>query len=407
MDIEFYVGQNGAGKSTALRKIAHKNFNSLYVNEEGLPTFSIKKPRVKIDIENKMYHYINDLERGNNTQNKLSSELIDERYILLLQEAITLKSKNDLFKDNMSKGQEKFSNLLSIFTEYNFNNLDYICLDEPENFLDEDYIKIIARLILKLCEAGLKVRIATHNVRLLTECRASIEKIIVLKRGTKESVEYRVDINKIEQLMRNVSKDVLAFEDRSYQINEKMKTKLKSYEKPSLFKALISQTIENEDFYKCLFNKVVILVEGDSEIVALKSIKHRFESSVEFFTPHGKVYLPFFTKLFSELGKDVIVVIDDDFSENETLPKMLTSYFEKEKSEGQLKLLVHSPDFEKHYDVPWEAIANEVGLQNGRLTGELKPIVAMIYFDNEKNRDRLYNSFLEIIEATDSVYEFS
>ncbi|KON69127.1 hypothetical protein AKG34_10255 [Peribacillus butanolivorans] len=401
MDIQFFVGVNGAGKSFNLNKIYSESENSLYVNEEGLPSFSIRKPRVKIDLENKMYHFIKDSQRGTGEYEEPSSEHIQEKFLILLYEALELQKKNEVFKNNKSKGQEKFSNLLTIFTDYNFNNLEYICLDEPENFLDEDYIKLIGRLILNLAKVGFKVRVATHSVRILTECRASIEQIIILNRAEK----YNIDVRAIEELMRNVSDEVLKFENKHMQVDSRMKTKLKSYEYPRLFKSLISQTIENEDFYKCLFNKTIILVEGESEVVALKAIKNRFESSTEFFTPHGKVYMPFFAKLFSVLGKEVVVIIDVD-TEKQTMPWVLTQYFENERHINDLKLISHQPDFEEYYNIPWREIAEDIGLKNKILTGELKPLVAMIFFDEIQNQQVLYDNLQRVTEKDTSIFQF-
>lgn len=385
MDLTFYVGSNGAGKSFKLNQIFKANENSLYVNEEGQPTFSLNKPKVKIDIKNKTYHFQNDLKRGNEHLN-IESEQINEDFLPLLQNILELQSKNDLIKSAKSKGQEKFGNLLNIFTEFNFNNLEYICLDEPENFLDEDYIKEIARLILELAKIGFKVRVATHSVRILTECSASIEQICILDR----TKEYTTSNEKIREIMKSTRDEIMKYTDKHHTLKkENMLAKLNACDNPQFFQVIVSQTIENEDFYKCLFNKTIVLVEGASEIVALKTIKTRFENSTEFFSPHGKVHMPFFVKLLNSLGKEVIVLIDAD-KQNHQLPGILTEYFKKEQETNKLNLITHEPDFEGFYEIPWEEIALNIGFKAKSLTGDLKPITAMIFFEDNSNQQRLF-----------------
>jgi predicted ATPase len=400
MDLLFFVGPNGAGKSFNLNRLYNNSNNSLYVNEEGQPTFSISKPKVKIDIENKIYHFQNDLKRGTERV-EIVSEQINEGFFPLLHEIFELQYKNELIKSTKSKGQEKFSNLLNIFTEFNFNNLEYICLDEPENFLDEDYIKVISRLILKLAKVGFKVRIATHSVRILTECHASIEQIRILNR----TEEYKTSIEEIRELMKSTRDDIIKFQNKDYNLGNSILTKLNACDNDKFFQVFISQTIENEDFYKCLFNKTIVLVEGASEIVALKTIKNRFDSSTEYFSPHGKVHMPFFMKLFIALGKKVIVLIDTDI-ENYKLPWILTEYFKAEKEITNFHLITHEPDLETFYDIPWKEIAEDIGFKIKELKGELKPMVSMLFFDEAVNQQRLYESIHLDSVGNDKKYVF-
>ncbi|MEK4497422.1 TOPRIM nucleotidyl transferase/hydrolase domain-containing protein [Bacillus tropicus] len=385
MDLIFYVGSNGSGKSFKLNQIFKANENSLYVNEEGQPTFSLNKPKVKIDFKNKIYHFQNDLKRGVEHLN-IETEQINEEFLPLLQNILELQYKNDLIKSTKSKGQEKFGNLLNIFTEFNFNNMEYICLDEPENFLDEDYIKEIARLILELAKIGFKVRVATHSVRILTECNASIEQICILDKAK----EYTTSNEEIRGIMKSTRDEIMKYTHKDHMLAKNILAKLNACDNPQFFQVIVSQTIENEDFYKCLFNKTIVLVEGASEIVALKTIKTRFENSTEFFSPHGKVHMPFFVRLLNSLGKEVIVLIDADKQDHQ-LPGILTEYFNKEQQTKKLNLITHEPDFEGFYKIPWKEIVENIGITPGKnLRGEWKPIVAMIFFEDDGNQQQLY-----------------
>ncbi|HDR7827000.1 TOPRIM nucleotidyl transferase/hydrolase domain-containing protein [Bacillus cereus group sp. Bce001] len=384
MDLIFFVGPNGAGKSFNLKRIFSNNDNALYVNEEGQPTFSLNKPKVKIDLESKTYHFQNELRRGTE-QLEIETEQISEELLPLLNKVGELQNKNKVIQYTKSKGQEKFSNLLNIFMDFNFNNLEYICLDEPENFLDEDYIKEIARLILELARIGFKVRVATHSVRILTECQATIEQISILNKTR----EYKTSNEQIKETMKSTRNAILEFQNKDYTLGGIMLAKLNACDNDTFFRIFVSQTIENESFYKCLFNKTVVLVEGASEIVALRTIKDRFANSTEFFSPHGKVYMPFFVRLFNSLGKEVIVLIDTD-KEDFRLPWILTEYFKKEKEKNNLNLITHDPDFETFYNIPWQEIALGMGIRTSSLTGDLKPMVSMVFFDNDNNKQLLY-----------------
>lgn len=394
MDLLFFVGPNGAGKSFNLNRIFKDEDNALYVNEEGQPTFSLNKPKVKIDIENRVYQFQNDLKRGMQ-QIEIETDQINKNFSPILDEVLKLQYKNNLIISTKSKGQEKFSNLLSIFTEFNFNNLEYICLDEPENFLDEDYIKEIARLILKLAEVGFRVRVATHSVRILTECCASIGQIRILNRRK----QYEISIETIRETMKSTRDEIIKFENKDYTLGGIMLDKLNACDNEIFFQVFIAQTIENEAFYKCLFNKTIVLVEGASEIAALKTIKNRFENSTEFFSPYGKVYMPFFLKLFNTLGKEVIVIIDTD-KQDYRLPWVLTEYFKAEQEKRKFNLITHEPDFETFYGIPWEEIAQDIGIKTRNLTNDLKPIIAMVFFDDFNNQKLLYEN-LQIDSVTD------
>lgn len=404
MDIKIYVGPNGSGKTTALKKIFKDNPAALYINEEGQPQFNQSKMKVRLDFTAYKYIYNNELERGSANSKNAETETISPKLNAFIKLLSSLVEKNKYMNEKPSKGQEKFTNILMILSEYNLNNLNYICFDEPENFLDEDHIKLVCRLFRELANADIKICIATHSVRLLSEINVNIKDLCILNRTITGVETINLTLERLRSIMEETACKTLSFENRNYTIRNNIKTKLNAYENELFFQALITQTLYNDEFYRCLFNKFIILVEGKSEILAFNSIKNRFESSTEFYTPHGKVYMPFFVEVFKTLKKDVLVIIDGDEGSQDGLVLALTDYFKEKSLSSEIKLKVHNPDFETVYNIPSDEILTEIGIS--RSTNEFKPIVSMIYFNEVSNRDNLYNKINVVLNPLESVYDF-
>ncbi|PFB33650.1 hypothetical protein CN392_17940 [Bacillus cereus] len=98
---------------------------------------------------------------------------------------------------------------------------------------------------------------------------------------------------------------------------------------------------------RSLYNKIVI-VERDSDIIALQSIKHKFGNSTDIYSPNGKVYTPFFIRLFLRLNKHLIVIIDDD---------------------NEIHLVLHKPDLEVFYGIDAEVGAQNLGMSRSVRNG--------------------------------------
>ncbi|WP_214770517.1 TOPRIM nucleotidyl transferase/hydrolase domain-containing protein [Exiguobacterium sp. s133] len=401
MDLNFFVGSNGAGKTFTLRQFFEENNHSVFINEEGHPSFKITKPNVRIDFESGIYYFQDESRRGEQPEES-QQERISSAFLPLLKEISILKRKLSLITLK-SKGQEKFSNLLNIFTEYNFNNIKCICLDEPENFLDEDYIKEVSRIIVMLSKIGLKVKVATHSTRILIECNATMNKIFIVNR----SGHHYINFEGIREMMRETTTNIRSFESRDFTIGAYMLNKLNAYQNEEYLRVLVSQLIESEEFFRCLFNKTIVLVEGASEIIALNTIKNRFPTSTQVFTAHGKVYMPFFVKLLNYLGKNVIVVIDTDQDARHSLPRAITSYFNNEKEVNNLNLVLHDPDLEGHYGIPWREISSRLGYRSDQLNGDLKSIVSMIFFNQSDNQDRLFDKIQLSCSQEETSYDFT
>lgn len=406
MDIKIYVGPNGSGKTTALKKIFKDNPAALYINEEGQPQFNQNKMKVRLDFTASKYIYNNELERGRANSKNTETEIISPKLNAFINLLSSLVEKNKYMNDKPSKGQEKFTNILTILSEYNLNNLNYICFDEPENFLDEDHIKLVCRLFKELANADIKISIATHSVRLLSEINVNIKDLCILNRTITGVETISLTTERLRSIMETTAYETLSFENRNYNIGNNIKTKLNAYENELYFQALITQTLYNDEFYRCLFNKLIILVEGKSEILAFNSIKNRFESSTEFYTPHGKPYMPFFVEVFKTLRKDVLVIIDGDEGSQDGLVLALTEYFKEKSLNNEIKLKVHTPDFETVYNIPSVDILTGIGISRRSNINEFKPIISMIYFNDESNRDNLYNKINEVLNPYETVYDF-
>ncbi|PFM94284.1 hypothetical protein COJ53_00625 [Bacillus cereus] len=125
-----------------------------------------------------------------------------------------------------------------------------------------------------------------------------------------------------------------------------IKYKLGITELEDTFDGFIKQTIKSDNFYRCLFYRSIVIVEGDSDIIALQSIKHKFGNSTDIYSPNGKAYIPFFVRLFLRLNKHLIVIIDDDNKEEEVgnlrHPVAITNFLEGLYRDNEIHLVLQS-----------------------------------------------------------------
>ncbi|NSB16794.1 TOPRIM nucleotidyl transferase/hydrolase domain-containing protein [Clostridium beijerinckii] len=401
------VGQNGAGKTHQLNVALENIENGIMITEDGMPQFSRAINKVNIDEVNMVYLYKNEEKRGTYT-NQDEQVRISESAEQIVK--YCLKIVNQLSKIlNKSKGQEKLDNMMKAFLEYNFNNIKYVFFDEPENFLDEEYLKVVGNLINKLIEKRFIVRIATHNARLLKILDINIENIVLMNYRTIISVSQ----NEIIDLYRVAAKEINEIKDRNKMDEDGgIKYKLSLADHLPVLESFIEQNIKSEEFYRCLFCSQIIIVEGDSDVIALKAIKNEFDLSVGIFSSNGKAFIPFFCKLYLKLGKKVVVVIDDDHKSKKNagnlnssvaLTEVLKKYFE----DRLIKLVLHEPDLEKFYGINLDKIADEINMSSNvkkRNSGWLKYIASFMFFKTSENKEMLKN---HIIGRKDEInYEF-
>jgi ABC-type multidrug transport system ATPase subunit len=406
--LKFLVGMNGSGKTHALEEALKETKQKAFlITEDGMPVIPKYLHRVVIDFDRLKYNYADEESRGK-IERETEEESISDRAQNVILYCHDIIGKLNMFKKK-SKGQEKLYNMLNIFTNYNLNNLKIVYFDEPENFLDEEFLKVIAEFFGVLIENGFIVRVATHNSRLLNILKVDLEDIIFFHSHS----QIVILNNEINELYRNTSNEIDKIRNKyKMQLDSSIKYKLELLEHSLAFDNFIEQNLKSEEFYRCLFYKQIIIVEGTSDIVALTSMKNEFESSIEFFNPNGKAFIPFFVSLFKKLKKEITVVIDDDLRLNEadtTLkhPVAITYYLKQLQETKQINLVVHSPDLEGFYDIDLNKIAEDLGMSNSVKSnnrGWHKTIAAFVFFRETGNMERLKNHILGTEDS--SKFEF-
>lgn len=405
--LKFLVGINGSGKSYALNEaLKEKGQYAFLITEDGMPIIPRDINQVSIDLVNKSYNYLDENSRGNLHRTPLKEDISEKALgiVLFCNEII---KKLDLFSTK-SKGQEKLYNMMSIFTTYNLNHIEIIFFDEPENFLDEEYLKVIANFFCVLVDNGYMVRVATHNSRLLNILQVNLEDLVFMHTHSQNLILN----SEVKELFQDSSEQIENIRRRqNIQINSSIEYKLNLLNYTQAFDSFLEQNLKSESFYRCLFNKKIIIVEGISDIVALSSIKNDFDSSIEIYNPNGKAFIPFFVKLFLKLKKEVFVIIDGDIPSQEGVlsphPAAITHYLRECEGRGEIKLVEHSPDLEGFYSINLEQIGISLGMSNsvrGLNKGWLKFLAAFIFFNEETNKELLRNHVLGAAQS--SLFEF-
>lgn len=391
------VGPNGAGKSYELNRALRDTENGIMITEDGMPQFSKVMSKVYIDGASRTYFYSNEERRGTDGNYEETADISENVEPIITYCKNVVNHLNQII--NKSKGQEKLHNMMSIFLDYNFNNIKYVYFDEPENFLDEEYLKVVANLINELRKNGFVVRIATHNARLLKLLDVSIEDIVLINsRNT-----FIISRNEIIDLYKLAAKEINDIKDSEKMDEDSgIKYKLSLVDHLPVLESFIEQNIKSEEFYRCLFCNQIIIVEGDSDVIALKAIRDEFDMSAGIFSSNGKAFIPFFAKLFLELRKKVIVVIDDDSNlknngGNLSAPVALTMVLQKYYNDGLIKLVLHDPDLEKFYGINLTEIADEIKMSRNvrnKNKGWLKYIASFMFFRTLENREKLKNHIM-------------
>lgn len=333
----FLIGSNGAGKTYNLLKIYERDTTkNIYISEEGEIHNRTHKNKVKLDLDNKVYIFESDeRQRGNREVNNISKKIsINPRLIELL--TFCNKELNNINKiKKKSKGQVKILNILEIMTSIFLNSVFIILFDEPENYLDDSYLRIVAKLFALLEKAEIKVIVATHNPRLCELCNMYIDNVVLMDikniDGRIEYIQSNLTMEEIKKIYINVADIVKGIEiQNKYNQDAGILKKLNMSENDVLFEDLIKYLLQSEEFYRALFYKDILLVEGETEKIILKKAYKNISDNSYFFVVNGKAFLPFFAEIFSKLNKNLKIVFDSDRKpdKNSSTAVAITDYFE-------------------------------------------------------------------------------
>lgn len=382
-----YIGRNGSGKTYTLNKILESSpQNTLYISEEGIARVIHQKNRVSIDMESGKYLYYNELERGKIRETE--EYTINDKSKSIIEYCQNIISRTEDIQSK-SQGQKKLENMMNIFLDYNLNNIENILFDEPENFFDEEYLKLISEFIELLTQQSYNIKIATHNSRLLSIIEIDIENIILMNNCKNKKFEQKsISKDEIKEMFAEISSkvDLLKKEykcDKDAGINYK----LNIHTIEMAFNSYISRYVNNIDFYSALFFKTIIIVEGLSDFEAMKSINHKLDTNVYVFSANGKAWIPFYTTLFLKLGKTVITMIDTD-STKKSHATILTNILEEmEVKNENMRLIQNDPDIEGEYNIDIDKIGKDVFLMSKKIRGNNKGWLKQLsayYFFREK-----------------------
>ncbi len=403
----FLIGMNGSGKTHALNEaLKEERHQAFMITEDGMPFIPKHMNRVSINFEKKIYNYTNEALRGQSIRNTEQEEISSNSLNVILFCNKIIRKLSHFQKK--SKGQNKLFSIMTVFTSYNLNNIRIIYFDEPENFMDEEFLKVIAEFFRLLINNNFIVRVATHNSRLLNILKTSLEDVILFNSHS----QFIVLDDEIKKIYHSASSNVEKIRNsHKIEIDASIKYKLDLPDVPRAFDNFVEQTLKSEEFYRCLFYKKIVIVEGISDIVTLSSIKNDFENSIEIFNANGKAFIPFFVDLFNRLNKEVIVIIDDDIRERNGVihlkhPIAITKHLEEKNCANEIKLVVHSPDLEGFYGIELEKIGKELGMSSSvrDKKGWTKLIAAFIFFSDERNKQRLKSHIFGF--DRDSTFEF-
>lgn len=333
----FLIGSNGAGKTYNLLKIYERDTTkNIYISEEGEIHNRTHKNKVKLDLDNKVYIFESDeRQRGNRDVNNISKTIsINPRLIELL--VFCNKELNNINKiKKKSKGQAKILNILEIMTSIFLNSVSIILFDEPENYLDDSYLRIVTKLFELLEKAKIKVIVATHNPRLCELCNMYIDNVVLMDikniDGKIEYIRANLTMEEIKETYIKVADTVkeIAIE-KKYDQNAGILKKLNMSENDVLFEDLLKYLLQSEEFYRALFYKDILLIEGETEKIILKKVYKNISNNSYFFTVNGKAFLPFFVEVFYRLNKNLKIVFDSDRNpdKHSNTAVAITDYFE-------------------------------------------------------------------------------
>ncbi|GEM_PF-2111234 len=397
--LKFLVGANGSGKTYALNEgLKEQERWAILIAEDGMPIIPRHLNKVTINFDNMSYSYLDEGSRGQ-SRKVVEEENISENVHDIIFFCKDIMKKLSLFK-KQSKGQEKLYNMMEIFTSYNLNNIKIIYFDEPENFLDEEFLKVVAEFFKLLIENDFVLRVATHNPRFLNILKVRLEDIIFFNSHS----QFCVLTNEIKELFNEAAARIEKIREKEkLQIDASIQYKLDLTNNQFAFDNFIEQNLQSEEFYRCLFYNKIIIPEGISDIVALSSMKNEFENSLEIFNPNGKTFIPFFVKLFLKFKKEIIVIIDEDnLAHGEELslkhPFAITELLKLYEEKKEIKLVIHTPDLERFYNIDINQIGDNLGMSNSvkeRNKGWLKSLSAFVFFRDEVNKEKLKKHILD------------
>lgn len=390
------VGPNTVGKSYSLRFLHNKSYGeSLLIDEDGVYTCNIS--RHKIQRVDGKYIYIDESNKG---KGDAETECIvienSSKEIISVAE----DCKRQLNVKFLSSGSRKMDNILNIILSLNLNNIKFFYFDEPENFLDDQSIKMIKKIFDILVKNGKTVVFVTHNPRLLEILRIGIDSIYVLPKM------YGDFVNLTFEQIRGIYQ-VTGAEIASIKVTTQIGygDALEFLKPRNIEELYLERLLSSQEFYRSLFYNEIFLLEGLTERCVLEESPKLLQYTQNVFYCNGKFQAPFLVKLFVLLGKRVVGVFDRDDGKQGKLPYNINSYLNElvETSNKLLTLKFIPHDLESFLEIDDDLYREILGEEYSKskqdqLSKQYKAYVSLFRI---RNKTELISK-LETIFSTDT-----
>ncbi len=311
------VGPNTVGKSYSLRFLHSKsNGESLLIDEDGGYTCNIARSKIQ-RVDNK-YFYVDESNKGKEAAEVEQIEIeSSSREIISVAE----DCKRQLNIKFLSSGSKKLNNILDIILSLNLNSIKFFYFDEPENFLDDQSIKMVQRIFETLVKNNKTVVFVTHNPRLLEVLRIDIDSIYLLPKMYGDFINLTFE--EIKNIYRTTGTEISKIK-LSTQVGY---GDILEYSKPEKVEHLfLKRLLSSQEFYRSLFYNEIFLLEGLTERCVLEESPKLIQHTQNVFYCNGKYQAPFLIKLFVALQKHVVGVFDRDDGKEGRLPYEINSY---------------------------------------------------------------------------------
>lgn len=418
LDRTYFVGANGSGKTYHLKKIYNQiEDNALFFDEKG--RYLSNKTKANVEIQDERYIFLNEKERGKKELTLNETEKMNKKSINIVSKINNIKTK--LILQKKSAGIDKINGILNQLLSKNLNNIENIIFDEPENFLDETNLKYLVDIFSIFKENNIKVFISTHSSRFLELSAAKVNEIFVLSFSFESgSLTRRMVNNSLPDIKKLYTQTRQELEEKTMPKGELATTKTKNMfakiclsEEGEVLDLYLRTLIEDNEFYKILFYKKIILVEGLTEKLILSKVPDSHLEYMNFYFSSGKIHIPFLIELFKMFGLNVIVMFDSDLEEKVTLAKNITDFLKSKYETDEWVTLIPSTERDLEADYNIELIIDEFSSESGlsrtkiKNVGYFKPYKALYAFEKDPTKYDVLVGLLNPMKKQEESYQFS
>lgn len=394
-DIWGIVGPNHSGKSYLLNYLFTEiGNNALLIDENGISRSTNIKNKVR--ISGNLYVYEDASSRGR-------GRVENESYQITTQSRRIIEEINrtiDLIgRDKSSMGIRKIINILDSLLQHNLNNIQYILIDEPENFLDDLNFKNISNIFRILKENLKTVVFVSHNPRFIELIKTQIDKLFILTDLYSDIIN--VDTEKVKKIFTDTNK-VISTSRSVHFINAEKYDKLKFLMPQKMLSIYLRQFLSSTEFYQSIFYNKVVIVEGKSEKVVIQKNDSLAILMNNFVYSYGKLFIPFLLKFYQTIGKSVIVLMDKD--QSKAFYRTLGEYIINELLLKNDRCYVFENELEAFLEINDDIVADliseyqgSIPVQNFKKNGYFKPFFCEHAINMNSNLNEKVTKLIETL----------